>query len=78
MTLEKLSLGLITDEEASLTLTGKLPPPGYKPRAGTMFYRADASAATPTESSNSGSTRTRTSTATHPVLVEGRTSVQRR
>ena len=31
MTLEKLSLGLITDEEASLTLTGKLPPPGYKP-----------------------------------------------
>ena len=27
MTLEKLSLGLITDEEASLTLTGKLPPP---------------------------------------------------
>lgn len=56
MTLEKLSLGLITDEEASLTLTGKLPPPGYKPRAGTMFYRADASAATPTEPSNSGST----------------------
>ncbi|MCB1901810.1 MAG: hypothetical protein KDH16_21145, partial [Rhodocyclaceae bacterium] len=56
MTLEKLSLGLITDEEASLTLTGKLPPPGYKPRAGTMFYKADASAATPTEPSNSGST----------------------
>lgn len=37
MTLELLSLGLLTDEEASLRLTGKLPPAGYKPLTGTMF-----------------------------------------
>lgn len=35
--LEQLSLGLITDEECSLALTGKLPPNGYKPLMGTMF-----------------------------------------
>jgi hypothetical protein len=42
MVLEQLSLGLITDEEASLTLTGKLPPPGYKPLSGTMFKQPGA------------------------------------
>lgn len=57
MTLEKLSLGMITDEEACLTLTGKLPPAGYKPLAGTMFHKANSSQANmPNESSNSGST----------------------
>ena len=35
--LEQLSLGLISDEEASLALTGKLPPAGYKPLSGTFF-----------------------------------------
>lgn len=35
--LQLLSLGLITDEEASLQLTGNLPPEGYTPLAGTMF-----------------------------------------
>ncbi len=35
--LDQLSLGMITDEEACLTLTGNLPPQGYKPLAGTMF-----------------------------------------
>lgn len=36
-TLELLSLGLISDEEAAITLTGNLPPDGYKPLSGTMF-----------------------------------------
>lgn len=36
-TLEQLSYGFISDEEASLTLTGKLPPPTFKPLSGTMF-----------------------------------------
>lgn len=36
--LELLSLGLITDEEAALDLTGHLPPLGYKPLTGTGFY----------------------------------------
>ncbi len=35
--LEQLSLGLITDEEACIRLTGNLPPQGYVPKSGTMF-----------------------------------------
>ena len=40
--LELLSLGLITDEEASIVLTGNLPPAGFKPLAGTMFKSTPA------------------------------------
>lgn len=36
--LRQLSLGLLTDEEASLALTGKLPPPGSPKLSGTMFH----------------------------------------
>lgn len=54
MILEQLSLGMITDEEACLKLTGKLPPPGYKPLSGTMFKDAAKTEATD-ESTNSGS-----------------------
>ena len=35
--LDLLSLGFITDEEASVMLTGNLPPQGFKPLSGTMF-----------------------------------------
>ena len=35
--LEQLSLGFITDEEASIALTGNLPRDGHIPLAGTMF-----------------------------------------
>jgi hypothetical protein len=35
--LELLSLGLISDEEACVQLTGNLPPDGYSPKSGTMF-----------------------------------------
>jgi hypothetical protein len=35
--LEQLSLGLITDAEANLELTGTLPPPGAPKLSGTMF-----------------------------------------
>lgn len=52
--LELLSLGLMTDEEACLELTGKLPPKGYKPLTGTMFKGGGAQEATD-ESSNAGS-----------------------
>lgn len=59
--LQQLSLGLITDEEAGLVLTGKLPPAGYVNKSGTMFTVSNLSAvgqgggdaATPT---NDGST----------------------
>lgn len=42
--LELLSVGLLSDEQASLQLTGSLPPAGFTPLSGTMFYKADASA----------------------------------
>lgn len=35
--LDMLSLGLITDEEAAIELTGKLPPSTFKPLSGTYF-----------------------------------------
>ena len=35
--LQQLSLGMVTDEEACVELTGNLPPQGYKPLMGTMF-----------------------------------------
>jgi hypothetical protein len=54
MTLEQLSLGLITDEEASLILTGKLPPAGYKPLSGTMFHKSGGAQADPAAGSNYG------------------------
>lgn len=37
--LELLSLGLMTDEEASIRLTGKLPPAGAPKLAGTNFFK---------------------------------------
>src|SRR3990167_93006 len=56
--LEQLSLGLITDEEACLTLTGKLPPSGMAPLMGTMFAakKADPNANGNAPPSNDGST----------------------
>ena len=35
--LEQLSLGLVSDEEACVLLTGQLPPAGMAPLSGTMF-----------------------------------------
>ena len=60
--LEQLETGMLTDVEACLMLTGKLPPPGYKPLSGTMFRsnKQAAGANLPvdqvTNPSNSGST----------------------
>lgn len=45
-TLQLLSLGFITDDEAALALTGHLTPAGFKPLSGTGFYSASASATT--------------------------------
>lgn len=36
--LEQLSLGLVTDEEACIELTGNLPPAGFTPLSGTHFF----------------------------------------
>lgn len=72
MTLERLSLGLITDEEACLILTGKLPPAGYSPLSGTMFYKNNANAGSgPTERTNSGSTLNQNLNSDTPAVGRG-------
>ena len=45
--LEQLSLGFISDEEASILLTGNLPREGHAPLAGTMFKSGGAVSANP-------------------------------
>lgn len=54
--LDLLSLGFITDEEACLMLTGKLPPAGAPKLSGTMFRPAAGNNAPPTDNnySNTG------------------------
>lgn len=54
--LELLSLGMMSDEEACLELTGHLPPQGFKPLSGTMFKTAAAKAAGGTGPENDAST----------------------
>jgi len=45
--LELLSIGLMSDEQACIELTGNLPPEGYKPLAGTMFKSSKVDVANP-------------------------------
>ena len=45
--LELLSIGMMSDEEACVRLTGQLPPVGYTPLAGTMFMAAKQSVENP-------------------------------
>jgi len=54
--LEQLSLGMITDEEASIALTGHLPPPGAQVLSGTMFRHGGEVASSIKSPTNSGST----------------------
>lgn len=54
--LELLSIGMITDEEASIQLTGYLPPPGTPKLSGTMFKSNQAPVPIQDTSSNGGST----------------------
>jgi hypothetical protein len=42
--LEQLSLGFLTDDEASIELTGEMTPTGFKPLSGTGFYSGNAAA----------------------------------
>lgn len=74
--LEQLDLGFITDEEASLQLTGKLPPAGFKPLSGTRF-KTPAPAVNPIESdpaanpSNDGSTLNQKTKSDQPAVGRG-------
>lgn len=78
--LQLLSLGLLTDEEASIQLTGALPPSGFKPLAGTGFF--ESKSVTPAGdgyngASNGGSTTNhgmRPTTPTKPKGGEGKSA----
>jgi len=61
--LMQLSLGMLTDEEACIALTGNLPPPGYKPKSGTMFMGAQPAAVTNPSSNTSAISQSTTSDA---------------
>lgn len=54
--LEQLSLGLISDVEASILLTGTLPPKGYVPKSGTMFKNSSPNAGGVNDYSNTSAT----------------------
>lgn len=75
--LELLSLGLLTDEEASIILTGHLPPKGYVPKSGTGFRPNSSSEPTGNGyngASNDGSTlnqRLKPNTPTNPKSGNG-------
>ncbi|UCV26786.1 hypothetical protein [Ferribacterium limneticum] len=70
--LELLSIGMLTDDEACLDLTGHLPPQGYKPLAGTMFKsKSGATDSNPNGDSNSGSTLNQNLNSDAPKGVKG-------
>lgn len=70
--LELLSLGLMGDEEASIELTGHLPPVGYTPLTGTMFRSAEASTENMNgDASNDGSTINQKQKSDAPTSARG-------
>lgn len=80
--LEQLSIGMISDEEACLMLTGNLPPVGMAPLSGTMFKNAGGGqasmgpqtpgeGASPNEPSNSGSTSNQKMKSDQPAVGRG-------
>ncbi len=70
--LEQLSLGMISDDEACLQLTGKLAPSDMKPLSGTMFKGSNATAdPAVAQPSNSGSTLNQNLKPTTPTTGRG-------
>jgi hypothetical protein len=72
--LQLLSLGLMTDEEASIELTGHLPPAGMTPLMGTGFFEAKAAAPAGdgnNGASNGGSTMNHATRTTTPTAPKG-------
>jgi hypothetical protein len=57
-TLQLLSLGFISDEEAAIALTGHLPPPSFKPLSGTGFFSSNAAGSQISDTSGSQGSNT--------------------
>lgn len=76
--LEQLSIGLITDEEAAITLTGGLPPAGAQKLSGTFFKAGsvdpsapDPATANPASNTAAGPGGTRDSKTQTPTQTKG-------
>lgn len=80
MTLELLSLGMLSDDEACLKLTGRLAPPGMAPLSGTRFRDKTASASSaagqPQNPSNDGSTLNQKLNPDTPAVGRGQNKKQ--
>lgn len=73
-TLELLSLGFIEDDEASINLTGRLTPAGFKTLKGTGFFQAKAGddpSANPASNTSNGNGGPRTSKPSTPTQSKG-------
>ena len=77
MVLEQLSLGMISDDEASLQLTGRLAPPGLK-LSGTMFKQGSATGSDAPAPSNNGSTLNQKMKPTTPTTGRGQNKKARK
>ena len=64
--LELLSLGLVSDGYASITLTGRLPPAGYKPLSGTGFNNNTVKQGNPTSNTSAVEQTLKPDTPTQP------------
>lgn len=78
MVLEQLSLGMISDDEACLQITGNLAPAGMKPLSGTMFRQPNSGQAganmgtdTAANPSNDGSTLNQKTKSDQPAQGRG-------
>lgn len=71
MILEKLSLGLISDEEAAWEL-GVTLPAGYKPLAGTMFKTGDSASSVEAPEQNAGAQSEQLAKKTSPKSAGGK------
>lgn len=70
--LELLSLGMLSDEEACIQLTGSLPPVGMAPLSGTMFRSNTPSTANPNNgATNNGSALNQNLQSTAPTSTRG-------
>ena len=64
--LEQLSMGFITDDEASLQLCGHLTPDGYTPKSGTMFKGGSQPVSNPTSNTSAVERTIKPATPTQP------------
>lgn len=64
--LQLLSLGMLTDDEAAIRLTGKLPPKGAPQLSGTMFHTKSGTSGNPTSNTSAQERRLKSDSPDQP------------